>query len=92
MRRQRGVDEEGVEDHALDRDAEDARERRVLRGRLHLPAGARRGEEPLQRRDRDQRHDEHAKLCARDTATPTSVRSVGQQRRETTAPRRCRSP
>ena len=39
-RRQRGVDQEGEQDHALDRNAEDARDVRVLRGRLHLPAGA----------------------------------------------------
>ena len=38
--RQRTVDEEGVEHHALDIDAEDLRDIRVLRRRLHGAAGA----------------------------------------------------
>src|SRR6267142_1819302 len=49
-RDQAGVDEESVENHAPDRDAEHARESRVLGGGLHAAAGARAAEEVLQSR------------------------------------------
>ena len=56
--RQRTVDEEGVEHHALDIDAEDLRDIRVLRRRLHGAAGAGASQEELQADDGTHRDDE----------------------------------
>ena len=64
-RRERGVDQEGVEDHPLDRDAEDAGDGRILRGSLHLAASARAVEEKLQRDDGAEGDDQDADLRKR---------------------------
>ena len=52
----------------------------VLRRRLHLPAGARAGQEPLQQHDGTSSDTTSTPSCACDTVTPATVIGVSGSR------------